>query len=222
MANFETFEHDGKTYKVRLPNSKEREEGERIFSRTFSRALQDGCLLEAQVMKVARDQGLWDENKEAEIAAIKEDLQKKEEVLDEGGIELDEAIEVVREMKSLRAQLWINQLMLAELKSQSANHKAEAARTEYFVSRCLIDEKGNQVFKNVDDYYLQQNSELANLATFNFSKIWYNYNEDSFSFPEDRFIKEFNLQDQFNPPPVKKERKPFLKDGKPISAGTAT
>lgn len=214
MANKETFELEGRAYSVRLPNSKERNEGDRIYSKAFSAAIHDGCFLDGQIMRVAREHGLWADEKDAEVAALRAELADKENTLEEGGIELDEAKVIALEMRNLRAQLLINNLMLEELKSQSVNRKADNARTEYFVSRCVLDDKGRQVFKDLDDFYLQQNGELAQLGAYHFSRVWYNYNEESFIFPEDKFLKEFNLED--TPQTLKKERKPFLRGGVPL------
>ncbi len=207
------FDFEGKKYTVRLPNSKERSEGERIYNRVFAAALADGCFIEARIMKVAKEHGVWSEEKDAEVAALRKELEDGQTKLDEGGIELAEAKEIALAMRKSRNQLLIYNLMLEELKSQSVNRKADNARTEYFVSRCLLDEKGRQVFRDLDDFYMNQNGDLAQLGTYNFSRVWYNYNADSWNFPEDDFLKEFGLDE---PAPEKKERKPFLQDGKPI------
>lgn len=211
----QTFEIEGKTYSVRLPNSKEREEGERIHNRIFSYSLKTGGLLDGQVMIVAKEHGLWNEEKEAEVKGIREELAEKERVLDEGGIELEDAKKLAVEMKELRTKLLIYNLMLEELRSESVSRRADNAQVEYFVSRCTMCD-GKQVYKDLDDYYLNQNTPLAQAALVNFNKLWYNFNEDSFKFPEDNFMEEYFKEEL--EPPKKKEKKPFLKDGKPIKA----
>ncbi len=210
----ETFEVDGKTYSVRLPNAREREEGERIHNRVFAYALKTGGLLEGQIMSVAREHGLWNEEKEAEVKAIREELAEKERVLDEGGIELDEAKAIAVHMKELRTKLLIYNLMLEELRSESVSRKADNAQVEYFVSRCTLCD-GKQVYKDLDDYYLQQNTPLAASAMVAFSKLWYNFNADAFKFPEDQFMEEY-FKDEVVPTIVEKQKKPFLKNGKPV------
>lgn len=215
MANQETFELDGKTYKVRLPNSKEREEGERIHAKAFASALKNGGFLEGNIYKVARENGLWDDEKEAKVAEIRQELVDKQRVLDEGGIELEEGEKIALQMRELRYSLLIENFILEEIRSHSVNRKADAARMDYFVSCCTLDEKGGRAFKDLDDYYVRQNEELVSVATLAFSKIWYNYNESSFKFPEDEFLEEFNL---IKPAPEPVKRKPFLKGGIPVNA----
>lgn len=214
MASKETFEHDGKTYTVRLPNSKERAEGERIYNRTYNSALKDGCPLEAEIMGMAREHGIWSDEKDQELSALSEELNQKAAVLDEGGIELDEAKEIALDMRKLRAKLMVLNFTLGELKGESANRKADDARINYFVSQCVLTEGGGKAFKSIDDFYLRQNEDLTQLATLYFSQVWYNYNEDTFSFPEESFLKEYGLDEEVAPP--KKEKKPFLKNGKPV------
>lgn len=213
MANVQTFTINEKEYTVRLPNSKEREEGERIHNRVFAYALKSGGLLDGQIMGVAREHGLWSDEKEAEVAQIRQELADKERVLEEGGIELDEAKQIALEMKELRMKLLLNNLVLEELRSESVSRKADAAQVEFFVSRCTLD--GNKpVFKDLDDFYTRQNDEIAQAAMIAFNKLWYNYNDDVFSFSEDKFMQEYFKEEL--EPPKKKEKKPFLKGGKPV------
>ena len=210
----QTFEVDGKTYAVRLPNAKEREEGERIHNRIFAYTLKMGGLLEGQIMMVAKERGLWDEEKEAELKATREELIEKERILDEGGIELDEAKVIATQMKELRTKLLIFNFMLEELRSESISRKADAAQVEFFISRCTLDDRDRQVYKDLDDYYVNQNTPLAQGAMIAFNKLWYNFNEDSLKFPEDVFMQEYFKEEL--EPPKKKEKKPFLKEGKPV------
>lgn len=213
MANT-PFEVDGKKYQVRLPNAKEREEGERIHNRIFAYSLKTGGLLDGQIMSVAKEHGLWSDEKEAEVREIREQLGEKERVLDEGGIELEEAKAIAVTMKELRTKLLIFNLMLEELRGESVSRKADAAQVEFYVSRCTLDEQGRQVYKDLDDYYVNQNAPLAQAAMIAFNKLWYNFNEDSFKFPEDNFMEEYFKEEL--EPAKKKEKKPFLKDGKPV------
>lgn len=214
MANQETFELDGKTYKVKLPNSKQREEGERIHARAFALALKNGGFLEGNIYKVARENGLWDDEKEAEMAATRQELADRERILEEGGIELEEAEKIAHEMKNLRFKLLVSNFVLEEIRAQSVNRKADAAKIDYFVSCCTFDERDKPVFSSLDDYYIRQNEEIVGVATLAFSKIWYNYNENTFKFAEDEFLEEFNL---VKPAPEPVKRKPFLKGGVPIN-----
>lgn len=215
MANQETFELDGKSYKVVLPNSKQREEGERIHAKAYATALKSGGFLEGNIYKVARENDLWDDEKEAEVAQIRQELADKERVLEEGGIELEEAEQIALAMKELRYSLLIRNFVLEEIRSHSVNRKADAAKIDYFISCCTLDEKGRAAFSSLDDYYTRQNEDLVSVATLAFSKIWYNYNENTFKFPEDEFLEEFNL---IKPAPEPVKRKPFLKGGVPVNA----
>lgn len=214
MANQETFELDNKTYKVKLPNSKQREEGERIHARAFALALKNGGFLEGNIYKVAREHGLWDDEKEAKMAEVRQELADKERILEEGGIELEDGEKIAQQMKELRYQLLVQNFILEEIRSQSVNRKADAAKMDFFVSCCTFDEKDKPVFANLDDYYVRQNEEIVGVATLAFSKIWYNYNENTFKFPEDDFLEEFKL---IKPAPEPVKRKPFLRNGVPVN-----
>ena len=138
MANT-PFEVDCNKYQVRLPNAKEREEGERIHNRIFAYSLKTGGLLDGQIMSVAKEHGLWSDEKEAEVREIREQLGEKERVLDEGGIELEEAKAIAVTMKELRTKLLIFNLMLEELRGESVSRTADAAQVEFYVSRCTLD-----------------------------------------------------------------------------------
>lgn len=212
------FEVDGKIYSVRLPNSKEREEGERIHNRIFSIGVRNGGLLESQVMELATANGLWNKEKEAELKALKEELLQKETSLDEGGIEVDEAKKIAIEMRAIRTKIIIYNLMLEEIRSESVGRKAEMAKMEFFISRCTYCD-GKPVFKDLDDFYNRQNDPVAQHATSHFNRLWFNYNDDTFRFPEDVFLDTY-FKEEDMPEPAKKEKKPFLKNGVPVTNGS--
>lgn len=211
------FEVDGKIYSIRLPNAKEREEGERIHNRAFSMGVRSGGLLESQVMELARANGLWNDEKDAELKALKEELVQKESTLDEGGIELTEGKLIADSLREIRTKIIIYNLMLEEIRSESVGRRAEVAKMEFFISRCTYCD-GKPVFKDLDDFYTRQNESVAQHATSHFNRLWYNYTEDTFRFPEDVFLDTY-FKEEVEAQPIK-EKKPFLKNGVPITNGS--
>lgn len=201
-------------YEVRMPNSKQRRDARRLYNRIFKEALDDGCILQVQLDDFNRQHGLWTDEDEAELRSTRTELGQLEQVLDEGGIELEEANKIADKMVDLRNELFRMNIRINQLADQTAEQQAQASQMDYFVANCTYS-NNKPVFKSLDDYYERlENDDVASRATAEFSAMWYGIDEDSWTFPETKFKKEYGFLDDKKDEP--KERKPFLKNGKPV------
>lgn len=213
-----TLNEDGKDvdYEVRMPTAVQRREGRRLYNKTLAECLKDGCILRAQVEDFAIKQGLWSEEKQAKVKALREELSSKARILEEGGIELEEAKKVAESMREIRSDLMELNFKLNEVATLSAEVQAENEEINYLISVCVF-KAGKPYFKSLDDY-LQKVGEdpVATVASLQFQYMWYGMdNNVSDSYIENQFLKEFGFEKDEEP--EQKERKPFLKDGKPVN-----
>lgn len=204
-------------YEVRMPTSVQRREARRLYNKTLAECLKDGCILRAQVSDFAIKQGIWSEEKEAKVKEIRKELEKKGRLLEEGGIELKKAKQIADEMRELREELLKLNFKLSEISSLTAETQAENEELNFLIS-CCVFANGKPYFKSLDDYYQKVGDDpVATVASLQFQYMWYGLDNDvSSSFIENKFLKEFGFEKEEEV--EVKERKPFLKNGKPVNA----
>ena len=157
------------------------------------------------------------EEKEAKVKEIRKELEKKGRLLEEGGIELKKAKLIADEMRELREELLKLNFKLSEISSLTAETQAENEELNFLIS-CCVFANGKPYFKSLDDYYQKVGDDpVATVASLQFQYMWYGLDNDvSSSFIENKFLKEFGFEKEEEV--EVKERKPFLKNGKPVNA----
>lgn len=167
-------DEDGNEVKVyvKKPTSVEYRDSQIEYNKTFRSALESGALLKKKLVDYMKDQGIWDEKKQAEYDRLVEKIQQLEGVLDAGGIPLVEAKNTAFDLKQARGEF---RLLIAErtaLDSNTAEGQADNARFTSLLAQCILKEDGrNRVFADIDSYEesasqpwaVQAASELANM-----------------------------------------------------------
>ena len=167
-------DEDGNEVKVyvKKPTSVEYRDSQVEYNKTFRSALESGALLKKKLVDYMKDQGIWDEKKQAEYDRLVEKIQQLEGVLDAGGIPLVEAKNTAFDLKQARGEF---RLLIAErtaLDSNTAEGQADNARFTSLLAQCILKEDGrNRVFADIDSYEesaaqpwaVQAASELANM-----------------------------------------------------------
>lgn len=222
------FSVDGKTYELRTVAAGQRAEARSVYNRAFHRARKDGCFLRSQLLEEARKAGIWNEEKERELAKIEADMAAITKVLDEGGIELEAAKEKAMELIGLRSRMIQINMEYAAIDAHTAERQAEAAQEEFELSQTIFVD-GKPYCSSLDDFYSKESDPVIIAAMAKRSMLANNLNEAFLAeLPEYKFLQEFGFMDsdfrligesQGEEPP--KERKPFLKDGKPLQDKSA-
>lgn len=214
-------------YTIKMPNAQQRQEAQRIYNRAFNEiAIKDGCMLRDQVESFARERGILTDERDAKIKELQSKMADIEDKLDLGGIELAEAKDLAIELQNLRGQLLLESASFAALMSNCAEKQAEAVRDDYLMSICICRKPGTPVCKNIDDFLDKQDDAVIQVGVNKFNEMWYGISSDFMKdFPENKFLIEYGFmnenfellnEDGKLPEKPKKEKQPFLNNGKPV------
>ena len=217
------FKVNDKDYVLRAPTAKDIQDAQKYHSKVFSDGLKDpNMMTQQEVRKTLEERGFFSPEQEAEISAFAEELKQKTEVLEAGGIELEEAEKLALEMRELREKILIKQSVLNEFFNQSIERRAADAREDFLLSRTVFEKGKKQPYcKDLDDYYSKQNDPVM----FKAYSLFIGASEDDGgiygSLPEIQFLREYGFMDEqyrLKDEEVKEKpkSKPFLKNGKPV------
>jgi hypothetical protein len=204
------FTYKDTEYQVKKPSSTENKLAQTEYSRVFAEAVQNGALLKKKLQAYMIDQKIWDEKKTDRFFKLADIIAEAELSLKSGGISLNKAVEIAKQMKLDRAEL---QEMIAErstIESSTAEGQAENARFQKLLTVCLVyKEDGRVVFNTVDDLLNEQNEDRLEVAAKAFDilgQILYKL-DDKFeaNLPENKFLREWNFMD---------DKLRFIKNGK--------
>ena len=166
-------------------------------SSAFAAALSSGGLLRQRVSTYMRQQGLWDDKKEAEQKELITNINNLEMTLQSGGIKLTRARKVALNMRHLRFQLRELIAKKNELDVTTAEGQAENARFNSLVSRCLVyNDTGEPVYKDVDDYLVNGDQECAFTGAQILATMMFQLDKNhEASLPENKFLKRWQFVD---------------------------
>lgn len=186
----------GEEVYIRDPSLESRRKAESEATKVYNQALEDGVKTRFQMIMLLKKRGIWSEEQDAEEATIRNDMQKLEEILDNGGIELEEAKKHAISIFQMRNKL---QLMLAD-KIQYLNETVEAKKRstflDYLVYACTVynNMRTKNYYKSYEDFLNKKDTEDAELIQIKCSEIIYGL-PDLDDTPEKQFLREYGFVD---------------------------
>ena len=95
---------DGKEVKLmaRLPNLDQQREGQKDYNRAFNEAVDSGTMLRLKLDDFMKEQGIWDDTKQAKMAELGKSIADSEKALAKGGIKLLAARTIAIKLRTLR------------------------------------------------------------------------------------------------------------------------
>lgn len=193
---------DKKTVKitVKRPNNATLSQAQRVSAKTWTDCVRDGIMTKKELEKFMKEHNVWNDGKEQEQKdKIKEiaELEKQLFVQGKNGkLRASEGKEIAIKMRIARNEL---RNLIAEkisLEQNTAEALSDNARFDFLVSSCTFDQNGNKVYKDVDDYALKSDSEIAFAAASALAQMLYAVDKDfEAKLPENRFLKMFNFVD---------------------------
>ena len=90
---------------VVAPSSVDNKEASKVYNQAFNDALKSKAIVRARLDDILKEQGLWDDAKQAEYNKLQSSLLESERILKKGGITLARAKEVALQMKKDRETL---------------------------------------------------------------------------------------------------------------------
>jgi hypothetical protein len=184
---------------VLRPNLKQRQESKQVSNRVFNEALKNKAILRLKVDEVLREQGVWDETKEARFTEIQDTLAKNEKILVKGDkrITKKDARRIALKMRELRNELRGLLYTRGQLESRTAEGQADDAAFQYLVAACTVYKANNQpYFKGLDDYLERSNEIVALQAAQHLTTLEYgDIVRYEANLPEIKFLQRFGFMD---------------------------
>jgi hypothetical protein len=183
---------------VRSPSLQDQREGQKVYNQAFTDAIKSKSVVRAKMEDVLTEQGLWDNQKQARLAELQQELLESERRLAQGGISLKEAKDVAMKMKETRDE--IRELIgsRSSLDNHSAEGQADNAKFNYLVSACVVYNDTKQpVFKNMEEYLNRATESVAIQGAQNLANMLYGLDSDyENNLPENKFLKKYKFVDE--------------------------
>ncbi len=195
----ESTDSEGKQKIVyfKLPASEENKSAQLAYNKAFREALQSGAILRQKLAHVMEEQGVWNEAKEAQYVSILEKINDGEKALSKGGISLAEAREIAIEMRRQRVEFRALIAERSSMDSNTAEGQADNERFSHLVYTCLLNEKGEKLFKSKEDYEARATEPYVIQAASQLAEKLYGLDPDyEQGLPENKFLKSYKFSDE--------------------------
>ena len=146
------LEGNDKIVYVNMPGTKVNREAQMAYNRAFRDAVNSGAILRQKIYIIMKEEGIWDDSKQEQYDKILVDISDKEKQLKAGGIHITEARQIAFAMSDLREEF---RALIGERTSMDGNTaegQADNARFNTLCVLCIVDTKGDQVVKDLEEY----------------------------------------------------------------------
>ena len=191
---------DGKDqeFLIKTPSLNDQREAQKVYNQAFSDAVKSGCIVRARLDDLLKEQGLWDESKQAKLNNIQQQISDSEKSLAKGGISLKSAKEIAIKIKELREDLRDLISVRTNLDNHTAEGQADNARFNYLISCCLVysDNKDKKFFKDYADYLARAAEPVSIKAAQVLANMLYGLDNDyEKKLPENKFLIKYKFVD---------------------------
>lgn len=198
MSRFkvESVDSEGnpKTVYVLKPTTKHLSGAKRAAHKAFRNAYDNNGFFRKEIDRIMRERGLWSDEQQAELDRLNKDIVENTRKLKRGGIDLEEA-------KNLAIKIRRDRLSSIQLSSEatefdalSIEGQAENSSFNYLVSVCVVDDEGNPVFKDMEDYEDHMTEEYASKAATKLYTTLYKVSDDlEKKLPENEFLLKYKF-----------------------------
>lgn len=185
---------------VKKPNNVILSNAQRVGAKAWTDCVRDGIMTKKELEKFMKEQGIWDDGKDAEQKKIVQEISDLEKRLYVGNkntkLKASEGKEIAIKMRMKRNEL---RDLIAErmsLEQNTAESISDNARFDYLVANCTFYENGEKVYKDLDEYKEKADSELGFTAASTLASLLYSVDKDfEAKLPENKFLKMFHFVD---------------------------
>ena len=78
-------------FTIKSPSLADQREAQKVYNQAFSDAVKSGCIVRARLDDLLKEQGLWDDSKQAKFNTLQQQILDYEKSLSKGGINLKSA-----------------------------------------------------------------------------------------------------------------------------------
>ena len=190
------FEHNKKQYFIKELTADQTIEAQRVYTKEFKKAVEDGAILKQSLEEHMRDQGLWDdEMAEKYTDLVKQSADLEYKIKSGAYKKASELRDKAFELKKIRGELTALLSVRNSMDSVTAEGLADNERFFYLVSVCVYDYLTQKpVFSSLQDYKDQADSELAVKCASEYANVAYGLDENyQDAFVENKLLKRLNL-----------------------------
>lgn len=191
------FEIDGVDYYIAPANPKIITEAQKVYNKAFRKAIESGALMKRRLDDYMREQGLWDDDKEAQYLNLIKEIADLEFKLNKGGIKVSEAKEIALNLRTKRNELRELIDSRTSLSSLTAEGQADNERFDYLVSASVYDFNTRKpVFSSMDDYITRKAEDRSFKLANKYASHLYEIDDDyENTLTEIKFLKRFKFVD---------------------------
>ncbi len=203
-----TKDKDGKDIElaILLPSAQVKQKAQMIRARTWADAVKNGVIMREVLDQHLREQGLWDDKREADFKRIRDELLANKLKLDSGGIRKSEGRTIALKMASLRNEYSNLLSQRNRVDNNTADAIADQAQFNYLVAACTVYDDSKKPYFTVTgfdpslDAYIERATEQAAQDCANkLAEVMYGTEEDIDSkLPENEFLRKYGFADDKN------------------------
>lgn len=191
------IDNQSTNFTIKSPSLVDQREAQKVYNQAFSDAVKSGCIVRARLDDLLKEQGLWDDAKQARLNTLQQELADYEKRLSKGGISLKSAKEIAIKMKSVRED--IRDLISARtnLDNHTAEGQADNARFNYLISCSLVySSTKDKYFKSYEEYLSRAAEPVAIKAAQVLANMLYGLDNDyEKKLPENKFLIKYKFVD---------------------------
>ena len=192
------------TYNIKKPSAKDYQEAKLYSNKMAAEITQQrtkegkpAFILRSQVSNLLVEMGLWDEKIQQELVDTTNKIVEGERKLAKGGaagLTKKQGRALALEISSLRAKQFYLLAKSREMDTLTLEAQIENANFDYLVANCLLDEEGNRVFTNVEDYRENGSEAWVTEAAGHLANTLYGLDEDrEKQLPENQFLIKYKF-----------------------------
>lgn len=192
------------TVYVKSPNNKQLTEVKMHHAILFANALKQGVASRATLNECLKAQGLWSDEKQERVNEIRKILSESEAQLSRGAktpdgkvLTKEDAKQIATRMRELRSEYYAITSILTEHDANTAESISENGQFELLCCKCIVDEEGKPVCKNLDEYSEKKDEPYIVKAATELAKITNEYDKDWYKkLPEIKFLIKYKYMDE--------------------------
>lgn len=183
---------------VRKPNNALVNQAGKVSAKMWAECVRDEIMTKKELEKFMKEHDIWNKDKEEEQKKITQEINDLERQLYIGTkgkrLSKSEGKRIAIQMRIKRNELrdLISERM--SLEQNTAESLSDNARFDFLVANCTYDENGQKVYKDLDDYTENSDSEIGFAAATALAQMMYSIDKDfEARLPENKFLKMFNF-----------------------------
>lgn len=193
-----TIDDKETTFLVKSPSLEDQRGAQKAYNQAFTDAIKSDSIVRAKLDDLLKEQGLWNDQKQADFDTLQKEILDAEQRIAAGGFSLNEARDLAIKIKEKRDKIRELISVRTNLDSHTAEGQADNARFNYLVSVCVVyNDSKEKYFNNLADYLQRSTEEVALTGAQILANMMYGLDSNYESnLPENKFLKKYKFVDK--------------------------